>query len=69
MLLPSLTGDERRKLEQLIAAVADNSPGTLDAGTLQTLRIYATRSMQYLDRLQRELETTLPLDCMAAYTS
>jgi cyclic beta-1,2-glucan synthetase len=59
VLLPNLTGDERRKLEQLIAAVAD-SASTLDAVTLQTVRIYATRAMQYLDRLQRELETTLP---------
>ncbi len=60
VLLPNLTGDERRKLEQLIAAVADSGTGTLDAVTLQTVRIYATRAMQYLDRLQRELETTLP---------
>ncbi len=60
VLLRNLTGDERRKLEQLIAAVADSSAGALDAATLQTVRIYATRAMQYLDRLQRELETTLP---------
>jgi cyclic beta-1,2-glucan synthetase len=60
VLLPQLTGEERRKLEQLIAAVADSGVGTLDAVTLQTVRIYATRAMQYLDRLQRELETTLP---------
>ena len=60
VLLPSLTGEERRKLEQLIAAVADSGAGTLDAVTLQTVRIYATRAMQYLDHLQRELETTLP---------
>ncbi len=48
MLLPSLTGDERRKLEQLIAAVADSSAGAFDAASLQTVRIYATRAMQYL---------------------